>query len=68
MRSREPRRHSRKTTRAERWEIFFEEALEAEREMDLTGLHYMAEDVFQYITARAHCQRAPYPMLKPWRK
>jgi len=58
----------RETARAERYEAFLDEALEAEREMEHTGLHYAAEDVFRYIAARAHGKAARRPKPKRWRK
>jgi len=58
----------RETARAERYEAFLDEALEAEREMEHTGLHYAAEDVFRYIAARAQGKAARRPKPKRWRK
>jgi predicted transcriptional regulator len=56
------------TARAERYGAFIDEALDAEREMERTGLHYAAEDVFRYVTARAEGKPARRPKPKPWRK
>jgi len=56
------------TARAERYEAFLAEALEADRDMDDTGLYYAAEDVFRYMTARADGKRARRPRPKAWRK
>ena len=58
----------RETARAERYEAFIDEALEAEREMERTGVHYAAEDVFRYMTARAEGKPARRPKPKSWRK
>jgi predicted transcriptional regulator len=58
----------RETARAERYEAFLDEALQAEREMEHTGLHYVAEDVFRYMSARAQGKTARRPKPKSWRK
>ena len=58
----------RETARAERYEAFVDEALQAEREMERTGLYYVAEDVFRYMSARAQGKTARRPKPKPWRK
>lgn len=44
---------ARETRRAELYEDFLEEARAAEREVERTGKHYLAEDVFRYMSARA---------------
>ncbi|HZR03694.1 MAG TPA: ribbon-helix-helix protein, CopG family [Burkholderiales bacterium] len=58
----------RETARAELYETFLQEALEAEEEMERTGLHYVAEDVFRYMTDLAHGKPAKRPKPKPWRR
>jgi predicted transcriptional regulator len=58
----------REALRAERYEAFLTEALEADEEMERTGLYYAAEDVFAYLTARAQGKRARRPRPRSWRK
>jgi len=58
----------RETARAELYERFINEALEAEREMERSGLYYAAEDVLEYMTARAAGKRVRRPRPKSWRK
>jgi len=55
-------------TRAELYETFLKDALEADSDMERTGLHYAAEDVFQYMTARVEGKRARRPRPRSWRK
>jgi predicted transcriptional regulator len=59
---------AREITRAGQYEAFLGEALEAEREHERTGVHYAAEDVFRYMSARAEGKRARRPKPKSWRK
>ena len=59
---------ARETTRAEQYDAFLDDALKAEAEVDRTGLHYAADDVFRYMTARAAGKRARRPKPKSWRK
>ncbi len=59
---------ARETARAEQYEAFLEDARGAAAEVDGSGLHYRAEDVFRYMTARAEGKRARRPKPKPWRK
>ncbi len=56
------------TTRAERHDAFVAEALRAERELNRTGLHFAAEDVFRYMTARAGGKSVKRPRPKRWRR
>lgn len=58
----------REAARAERYEAFLSEALEADDDMERTGLYYAAEDVFRYMTARAEGKRARRPRPRSWRK
>lgn len=58
----------RETDRAERYQRFVQDALDAEREMDRSGVHYAAEDVFRYATARAQGKPARRPKPRPWQK
>lgn len=58
----------RETARAELYEAFVQEALDAEAEMEHSGLHYAAQDVFRYVTDRAQGKPAKRPKPKPWRK
>jgi len=58
----------RETSRAERYDTFVDEALQAEHEMEETGLYYTAEDVFDYLAARAEGTAARRPRPKRWRK
>ena len=56
------------TTRAEQAEAFLEDALRADRELDRTGAHFAAADVFRYMTARARNKPARRPRPRIWRK
>lgn len=56
------------TARAERSEAFLDDALRAERELERTGVHYPADDVFRYMTARARGKAARRPRPKTWRR
>ena len=58
----------RETARAERYDAFIDEALEAEQEMQRSGEYFAAEDVFRYVTARAEGKPARRPNPKRWRK
>ena len=58
----------REAARAELSETFLNEALQAEQEMEHSGVYYAAEDVFRYMTARAEGKRARRPRPKSWRK
>lgn len=58
----------RETERAERYESFVEEALQADREMNKTGRYYAADDVFRYAEARAAGKPAKRPRLRTWRR
>jgi predicted transcriptional regulator len=53
---------------AERRRAFVRAALEAEREVDKTGVVYDAVDVHRYLRARAAGKRAARPKPKTWRK
>jgi hypothetical protein len=55
---------ARETTRAEQYDAFLDDARTAEAEVERTGLHYAAEDVFRYMTARAAGKRARRPKPK----
>lgn len=58
----------RETARAEAFSEFVADALRAEREHERTGLHYDADDVLRYMTARAKGKPARRPKAKSWRK
>lgn len=53
---------------AEKRRSFVEDALEAEREMEASGLAYDAADVHQYLRARAQGKQPKRPQPKSWRK
>ena len=59
---------ARETERAEQYDAFLDDARKAEAEVERTGLHYAAKDVFRYMTARAAGKRPRRPKPKPWRK
>jgi predicted transcriptional regulator len=59
---------ARETTRAELYEQFLDDARDAEREVERTGRHFDADDVFRYMTARAAGKRVRRPRPKSWRK
>jgi predicted transcriptional regulator len=59
---------ARETRRAELYEQFLEEARQADREVERSGKHYLADDVFRYMEARAAGKRSRRPTAKPWRK
>lgn len=48
---------------AEKRKAFVADALEAEKEVEKTGLVYRASDVHRYIRARASGKKAPPPKL-----
>lgn len=54
-------------SRAEHREAFLDEALKSEREHQRSGEHYVAEDVFRYMTARAAGKAPRRPRPKSWR-
>ena len=56
------------TTRAEQHEAFLDDALRADRELDRTGVHFAAVDVFRYMTARARNKLTRRLSPKSWRK
>ncbi len=58
----------REAVRAELYETFLNEALQAEAEMERSGVYYAAEDVFRYMTARAEGKPARRPRPKSWRR
>jgi predicted transcriptional regulator len=58
----------RETTRAELYETFLTEAVDAERDVQRTGTAYAAADVFTYMTARAKGKPARRPRPKAWRR
>lgn len=58
----------RETARAERYDQFLQQAVDAEREMEQSGMHYAAEEVFGYALARAEGKPARRPKPKRWRK
>jgi predicted transcriptional regulator len=58
----------READRAERYARFLEEALDAERNLDRTGQHYAAADVFRYMDARAAGERPKRPRARSWRR
>jgi predicted transcriptional regulator len=58
----------RETARAEQYDAFIEDAVEAEREHERSGTHYAADDVFAYMSARAAGKRPRRPRPKTWRK
>ncbi len=47
---------------------FVEDALEAEREMEASGLAYDAPDVHRYLRDRAQGKQPERPQPKSWRK
>lgn len=53
---------------AEKRRLFVEDALEAEREMEASGLAYDADDVHQYLRERAQGKQSKRPQAKSWRK
>ena len=53
---------------AERRRAFVRAAVEAERELEKTGLAYDAAEVHRYLRARAAGKRAARPKPKAWRK
>jgi predicted DNA-binding protein len=58
----------READRAERYEKFLEDALRAERELERTGVHFAADDVFRYMEARAAGKTAKRPKARKWRR
>ena len=57
----------RETALREKRLAFVEAALEAEREMERTGLGYDARDVHAYLRAKIAGKKPKEPKLKPWR-
>ena len=53
---------------AEKRRLFVDDALEAEREMEASGLAYDAEDVHHYLRERAQGKQPKRPQPKSWRK
>ena len=53
---------------AEKRRLFVEDALEAEREMETSGLAYDAEDVHHYLRARSQGKQPKRPQPRSWRK
>jgi predicted transcriptional regulator len=53
---------------ADKRRLFVEDALDAEREMEASGLAYDAEDVHQYLRERAQGKQPRRPQPKSWRK
>ena len=51
----------------ERHEQFVRDALEAQKEMKESGLAYAAEDVHEYLRAKAQGRRVRRPKPVPWR-
>ena len=57
-----------KTEFAEKRRLFVEDALEAEREMEASGLAYDAEDVHHYLRELSQGKQPKRPRPKSWRK
>ena len=53
---------------AEKRRSFVKDALEAEREMEASGLAYDAADVHRYLRDRAQGKQPKRPQPKSWRK
>ena len=53
---------------AERRRAFVKDALDAERELDDSGLAYDAADVHQYLRDRAQGKQPKRPRPKSWRR
>ena len=53
---------------AEKRRLFVEDALEAEREMEASGLAYDAEDVHDYLRERSRGKQPKRPQPRSWRK
>ena len=51
----------------ERHEAFVKDALAAQREMEESGLAYAAEDVHEYLRAKARGRKVRRPKPVPWR-
>ncbi len=58
----------RETARAELYEAFVQEAIEADEEAERTGLYYAAEDVYRYMANLAQGKAVKRPKPRAWRK
>jgi len=53
---------------AEKRRLFVEDALEAEKEMEASGLAYDAADVHHYLRERSQGKQPKRPQPRSWRK
>ncbi|MCC7546296.1 MAG: CopG family transcriptional regulator [Burkholderiales bacterium] len=58
----------RETSRAELYETFIREAIEADEEAERTGLSYAAEDVYRYMADLAQGRAVKRPKPRTWRR